>query len=378
VTTRGAQLDPRTSSTYKTACLGAAAISAALGLIVAVQRLSLIAFATGTIGPVAFLAALLIGFGGVLVFTLSRPYCGAIVLWLGSLIAAVIFVAGPSVGTFGDKAAAVGLIAAAIAVGLSFGDAHQWLVADQSDAPRPATQTELPGTLAVVTGMLAWIGAAFLGDHAINAAATVGSALFVSEAFIVIALLAAGAGALGAGLLVSSSEAASLRSQLLVFKLIVGVLILGVAGVALIQFVSWIPSSAEARTACCVGHQFDWRGVLVISPLVAACLSGLGALQIFRLGPTSPRSLFIRCLGWPLCIVVVVIVFEVAHDLLTGDDFAGLYGTAVVVAAVPYALLAATSVVRARTRPPARQSSASVASTRRVSMDVEPEPTDVR
>jgi hypothetical protein len=253
---------PRDALAYRAGSLGASVISAALGLVVAVRRWTLLgpsieghgATLPAPLWPVV-IAPLLLLLGGAMLFAFRSPYSGAVVLWLGGLVAGVVFLVGPATGTITETIWAASVIASGVAAGIAIGYVHQALVTDQ--ARRPSVEEAVPADLAVFAGILAWIGAALLGIHALNAAASLGSNQFAAEALIVLALLSGGASAIGGGLVVVSLQWDTATGDGRAVKGIAIMLLLMVVGAALVQAISWLPWSVAVSSACCVGHQFD-------------------------------------------------------------------------------------------------------------------------
>jgi hypothetical protein len=340
-------------------CLSAGILTAALGLVVVGARLSMLApFVRGSALAVlagmpgtwvAFLAPLLVALGSVLVFWLDRPSTGLLLTWLGGIVWWTLFLAGPAAGGALQTVWEVSLVTAAIACVSVLGCESRWQTADVPAWSRRAT-AELPLTMAAAAGTLAWLGGALLGVHIFSIDQGFRSSLFASDAMIWLALMTAGTGAIGVALHIRPPDVPGADSGVVIFRLTFGLLLIALLGDGLLQFSTAVsePTSSSAPV------------YLLAALIVAVC--AVGAVRVANTRILLQPQLLVRCLVWGLALTLAAAAYEVAVDLTGAQDFAGLWSAAVIVACVPYTVVAGIALTRAisnASKLPARSRSSS-------------------
>jgi hypothetical protein len=210
-----------------------------------------------------------------------------------------------------------------------------------------AKSTSLPAETSLAAGVAALIaGLIVIWALLPSLSEFVNHDAIYARGLIAIALLAAGVCALR-GALLAVPNAASVYIDV-PLKALCFALYLLVCVDAVAQLLNWLPASIEARTACCLLDQFDWRGYLVTTAAVAIVISIVSAVQLLRPSPNG-RILLVRALAWPLASTVTTVMYGIFFDLNSSEDIGGLVTAMAVLLASVYVVLAATALGRTLT-----------------------------
>jgi hypothetical protein len=165
---------------------------------------------------------------------------------------------------------------------------------------------------------------------------------FYARGLIALCLLAAG-GAAARGVSVVSGDMRSRFADQGSRALVLGLFAL-VCADAGVQFQYWLSSPAPIDDVFCSPVRFDYHALLVAAAGATGLLSLVAGIQTAR-RVSDGRIAMRRSLAWPLLVIIGAAGYQGLFELPRCEDLGGLVTAASALLAIPYAVLAAGSIL---------------------------------